>query len=39
LSNYIQHVVIANTGHFPMLEDAPTYLSHVQTFLNLPNKS
>ena len=35
LSQHIQHVVIDNTGHFPMLEDVPTYLSHVQTFLGV----
>ncbi len=36
LSNQIQHIVIANTGHFPMLEDVPTYLGHVRAFLGLP---
>ena len=39
LSHHIQHVVMANTGHFPMLEDAPTYLNHLRTFLSLPSPS
>jgi pimeloyl-ACP methyl ester carboxylesterase len=29
----IQLVIMPNTAHFPMLEDAPTYLSHVRAFL------
>jgi len=39
LSHHIQHVVMANTGHFPMLEDVPTYLNHLRTFLSLPSPS
>jgi pimeloyl-ACP methyl ester carboxylesterase len=34
LNDKIKFVVISNTGHFPMLEDAPTYLQQVQNFLN-----
>lgn len=33
LNPKIDYVMIANTGHFPMLEDTPTYLSRVQQFL------
>ncbi len=29
----IHHVVMADTAHFPMLEDAPTYMGHVRSFL------
>jgi pimeloyl-ACP methyl ester carboxylesterase len=36
LSDAITHVVIPNTAHFPMLEDAETYLQHVREFLQLP---
>jgi proline iminopeptidase len=32
-SQQVKHVVIPNTGHFPMLEDAETYLPLVQAFL------
>jgi proline iminopeptidase len=35
-SPQIEHVVISNTGHFPMLEDAPTYLELVRQFLQVP---
>jgi pimeloyl-ACP methyl ester carboxylesterase len=34
-SQQVKHVVIPNTGHFPMLEDAATYLPLVQDFLRL----
>ncbi|PSN20194.1 alpha/beta hydrolase [filamentous cyanobacterium CCP5] len=34
LSDSIKYVLIANTSHFPMLEDAPTYLSHVNSFIS-----
>jgi pimeloyl-ACP methyl ester carboxylesterase len=34
LNDKINYVEIANTGHFPMLEDAPTYLSNIKDFLN-----
>ena len=33
LNDKIQYVVIPDTAHFPMLEDAPTYLAHVREFL------
>jgi pimeloyl-ACP methyl ester carboxylesterase len=33
LNEKIDYVEIANTGHFPMLEDAPTYLKQVREFL------
>lgn len=33
LNDKINHIVIKNTGHFPMLEDAPTYLSNIKEFL------
>lgn len=35
LNDRITYVEIANTGHFPMLEDAPTYLQQVYQFLGL----
>ncbi|SRR5579883_3124219 len=35
LNANIQYVVIPNTAHFPMLEDAPTYLNHVRSFLGI----
>lgn len=37
LSDKVEHVVIANTGHFPMLEDAKTYFQHVRPFLQQPD--
>ncbi|MFK0732964.1 MAG: alpha/beta fold hydrolase [Gloeotrichia echinulata GP01] len=33
LSEKVEFVMICNTGHFPMLEDAPTYLQRVGAFL------
>jgi pimeloyl-ACP methyl ester carboxylesterase len=33
LNDRLQYVEILNTGHFPMLEDAPRYLEVVGTFL------
>jgi pimeloyl-ACP methyl ester carboxylesterase len=33
LNPNIQLVIIPNTAHFPMLEDAPTYLSHLWDFV------
>lgn len=36
LSPYVEHVVIPNTGHFPMLEDTETYLRLVKQFLQVP---
>ena len=34
LSPLVQHVVMEKTGHFPMLEDEPTYCRVVDQFLN-----
>ncbi|NEQ49379.1 MAG: alpha/beta hydrolase [Leptolyngbya sp. SIO3F4] len=33
LNTCIEYVEIPETGHFPMLEDAPTYLSKIKDFL------
>ncbi|BAY36958.1 hypothetical protein NIES2111_12920 [Nostoc sp. NIES-2111] len=35
LNNKVKFVVMPDTGHFPMLEDAPTYLRHVREFLQV----
>lgn len=35
LSDKVEFVMIRNTAHFPMLEDAPTYLQLVQEFLQI----
>ncbi|NDJ19642.1 alpha/beta fold hydrolase [Myxacorys almedinensis] len=35
LSEKVKHVVMPNTAHFPMLEDAETYLQHVNEFLGI----
>jgi pimeloyl-ACP methyl ester carboxylesterase len=35
LSEKVEFVMISNTAHFPMLEDAPTYLQRVQEFLQI----
>ncbi len=35
LNPIVKYVVIPNTAHFPMLEDAPTYLNQVKEFLGL----
>ena len=34
-NNNIQYVEMANTAHFLMLEDAPTYLQKLQDFLEI----
>jgi pimeloyl-ACP methyl ester carboxylesterase len=34
LNEKVEFVMISGTAHFPMLEDAPTYLQRVQEFLN-----
>lgn len=39
LNDRIQHIVMPKTAHFPMLEDAPTYLQHLRTFLNVNRPS
>lgn len=36
LNDRIEHVVIPNTAHFPMLEDPETYLQWVRRFLQIP---
>ncbi|GAB4385598.1 MAG: alpha/beta hydrolase [Elainellaceae cyanobacterium] len=36
LNPIVEHVVIPKTAHFPMLEDADTYLQHVRAFLQVP---
>lgn len=33
LSDRVQHIIIPNTSHFPMLEDEPTYLETINSFL------
>ena len=35
LNENVTFVEMADTAHFPMLEDAPTYLQHVRDFLSL----
>ncbi|MBD6614961.1 alpha/beta hydrolase [Komarekiella sp. 'clone 1'] len=35
LSDQVEFAIIPGTAHFPMLEDAPTYLRRVQEFLQL----
>ncbi|MBW4470974.1 MAG: alpha/beta hydrolase [Stenomitos rutilans HA7619-LM2] len=39
LNDRIQYVVIPDTAHFPMLEDAPTYLQLVREFLGVTDNS
>lgn len=36
LNDAIEYVLMENTSHFPMLEDADTYLKHVNNFLGVP---
>jgi pimeloyl-ACP methyl ester carboxylesterase len=36
LSDKVEHVVIPNTAHFPMLEDTETYLELVKKFFQVP---
>lgn len=36
MSDKVQFALIPNTAHFPMLEDAATYLQQVRKFLQLP---
>jgi proline iminopeptidase len=38
LNDRIRYIEIPDTAHFPMLEDAPTYLRHVRDFLELPQQ-
>ncbi|MDZ8090551.1 MAG: alpha/beta hydrolase [Nostoc sp. DedQUE05] len=35
LNDKVKFVMIRNTAHFPMLEDAPTYMQQVQEFLQI----
>jgi proline iminopeptidase len=35
LSDRVEHIIIPNTAHFPMLEDPTTYLDQVRRFLNV----
>ncbi|WP_414566430.1 MULTISPECIES: alpha/beta fold hydrolase [unclassified Anabaena] len=35
-SNKVEFAMIPHTAHFPMLEDAPTYLRRVREFLHIP---
>ncbi len=35
LNNQVELAIIPNTAHFPMLEDAETYLARVRDFLNI----
>ncbi|NJO40746.1 MAG: alpha/beta hydrolase [Cyanobacteria bacterium CRU_2_1] len=35
LNDRIEHVIMSDTGHFPMLEDADTYLQIVKSFLQV----
>ncbi|MFN6463040.1 MAG: alpha/beta fold hydrolase [Nostoc sp. DedVER02] len=35
LNDKVEFVMIANTAHFPMLEDTPTYMKLVQEFLQI----
>jgi pimeloyl-ACP methyl ester carboxylesterase len=39
LNEKIEFVVIPNTAHFPMLEDAKTYLHHLREFLQVNTSS
>lgn len=36
LSDRVTYVEMPNTAHFPMLEDAPTYLKIIREFLEIP---
>jgi proline iminopeptidase len=36
LNDKVEFVVIPDTAHFPMLEDAETYLRQVREFLQVP---
>jgi pimeloyl-ACP methyl ester carboxylesterase len=39
LNPLMQHVVIAKTAHFPMLEDATTYMSQIRQFLGITDNT
>ncbi len=36
MNNKVEFALMPNTAHFPMLEDAPTYLQRVREFLQIP---
>jgi len=36
MNDKVEFAMLPNTGHFPMLEDAPTYLRRVREFLQIP---
>ncbi|MEA5503250.1 alpha/beta hydrolase [Halotia wernerae UHCC 0503] len=36
LNDKVEFAMIPNTAHFPMLEDAPTYMQRVREFLQIP---
>lgn len=36
LNPHMEYIMIPNTAHFPMLEDAETYLQHIRQFLCVP---
>jgi pimeloyl-ACP methyl ester carboxylesterase len=38
LSDKVEYVLMSKTGHFPMLEDAETYLQNVREFLGIRNE-
>ncbi|MBD2297054.1 alpha/beta fold hydrolase [Nostoc sp. FACHB-190] len=37
MNDQVEFVLITDTAHFPMLEDAPTYLQRVREFLQVPS--
>ncbi|ALF53589.1 alpha/beta hydrolase [Nostoc piscinale CENA21] len=37
MNDKVEFALIPNTAHFPMLEDAPTYLQRVREFLQIPS--
>ncbi|OCQ97412.1 alpha/beta hydrolase [Nostoc sp. MBR 210] len=37
MNDQVEFVLIPDTAHFPMLEDAPTYLQRVREFLQVPS--
>ncbi|MBU7583482.1 MAG: alpha/beta hydrolase [Nostoc sp. TH1S01] len=37
MNDQVEFALIPNTAHFPMLEDAPTYLQRVREFLQIPS--
>lgn len=39
LNSQVHQAIIPKTGHFPMLEDAPTYLQAIHNFRQLPQEA